>query len=170
MRFTPLKNNLTAKNSPRSLTLYSGCCCCCCCVLAPVGSYIAENIMRKKFPERPHFWRHVVVNTGISIGSILAASFIFTIFTLIQYKLVASFRIYSYPLLQIFFFVARLAVIFLIAYVSFYGYSFVWLPKDTPKEKRRQAVFSQTLWSVLLVGLFFTISYIAGAGLLLTSM
>mgnify|MGYP001567828708 CR=1 FL=1 len=158
MTITPLKNTLSKKFSSKNVVLYSGCCCCCCCcVLAPVGSYITEKIINKKYPERGNVWKHVFVNFAIVL---IAVSLLLTVVFGTGFTFGALFGallsdVFHSPIIGL----GAIGLVgFVLMYILFYLYSFRWFNRELGKNTRLKAVFWETLLTVVFWVVLFGIS------------
>jgi len=145
MKIKPLNNNLDKRNSSGNTTLYTGCSCCCCCVLAPIGSYITEKVINRKYPWRNHIWRHTFVNFVI----IVLAGVAFFITTEIVSRQKGALIPFSVPIL--------------LSFILFYLYSSFWLKEGTVLEKIIVAVLETALtvilWAILSVASFYFVMW-----------
>lgn len=138
MEIKALKNTFEKRGSSRTITLFSGCSCCCCSILTPIGGFVAEIMMNNTYPKRGHLWRHILVNTIISLISLIVA----------WYLTVSSNQQGIF-----------IAVAIVIGYILFYLYSFTWLDDKKPTSERLKAVALETLLTGIFVALFTYLSF-----------
>ena len=154
MTITPLKNTLSKKSSSKDVILYTGCCCCCCCILAPIGSYITEKIINKKYPERGSVWKHFFVNVVIGLITFYFMILgIFRIESLYKTNLIGGLT----PKPNIIWILIGL-VTFVAMYILFYLYSLKWFNAELGESTRLKVVFWETLLTIVLWMVFFGIS------------
>ena len=148
MKITPLNNTLSKKSSSESTTL---CAACCCCILAPIGSYIAEKIINKKYPERGSVWKHFFANIFILL---ITCVFLFVVAYINVFKYVLSG---TSTIVYMRWGVIDL-IVFIFMYILFYLYSFSWFNRELGNGARIKIVFWESLLTAVLVGALFALS------------